>query len=499
MAFQVLGDYIRGQFITPRDPIGTLSKISPADLSDAIGIFPFSFNSIDTAVEAAAEAFKSWRATKFEERKRLLLQFKAQLEKHRVDLENIICREVGKPAWEAQTEITSMMNKIDITLSEGMNLIKPFEVPNAAKGALCRCRYKPRGVMAILGPFNFPGHLPHGHVVPALATGNCVVFKPSELTPGVGQIYAEIIHQSGFPPGVFNLVQGNGRIGGHLVKHPLIDGILFTGSYEIGLKIQQETFHDYWKIRALEMGGKNAAIILDDASLEKAISDTLQGAFLTTGQRCSSTSRILVHRKIASSFVERFHEIAKHLIIDHPHAESFGRKAPFMGPLISANAQEKYLKFQDIATREGAERIMRGKTLERQPEGYYVSPSIYVIKQSDPKSVYQQTEIFGPNVAFFPVDGLEEAIEIANQSSYGLALSIFTASQQAYEKAFELSKTGLVNWNTSTVGASSKLPFGGLLKSGNNRPTALFATQYCTYPVAELLDSSPFDPSKLPP
>lgn len=499
MDFHVLGDYISGQFIEVKDPIGEIERFSPADLSDTIGTFKYSFQSVDKAVDSARKAFKTWQLVPFEEKKKLLLKFKTLLEKNHDRLENIICREVGKPSWETKTEIKSMINKIDITLKEGLDVIKSFEVQQAAKNSLGRCRYKPRGVLVVLGPFNFPGHLPNGHIIPALVTGNCVVFKPSELTPGTGQIYSEIIHQVGFPPGVFNLVQGEGRIGGYLAKHPDIDGILFTGSYDTGFKIQQETFHDYWKIRALEMGGKNATIILQDADINKALVDTIQSSYLTTGQRCSATSRIIIHKEVASEFIERFHNLSKDLIIDHPYAEQFGRKTPFMGPLINDKAQEKYLKFQDMATREGAEKIMRGKALERKPNGYYVSPSIYLIKASNPKSVFQQTELFAPSVSIYIVNNIDEAIEIANQTTYGLVLSVFTSSEKSYEKAFQLSRTGLVNWNTGTVGSSSKLPFGGLLKSGNDRPTALFATQYCTYPVAELIDTNRLDTTQLPP
>lgn len=499
MDFQILGDYINGQFNAAKDPLGEITRFSPADLSDKIGSFNYSFQSVDKAVDAAKKAFKKWQLVPLEERKNLLLKFKSLIEKHQDRFEEIICREVGKPPWETKSEIKTMINKIEITLKEGLDVIKPFDVPKASKGALGRCRYKPRGVLAVIGPFNFPCHLPNGHIIPALATGNCIVFKPSELTPGTGQLYAETIHQVGFPPGVFNLVQGEGRLGGYLTKHPGIDGILFTGSYETGFKIQQETFHDYWKIRALEMGGKNATIILQDADLKKSLADSVLGSFLTAGQRCTATSRIIIHKSIASEFIEKFHNISKELVIDHPFAEKFDRKTPFMGPLINDKAQEKYLMFQDIAVREGAERIMRGKSLDRKPDGFYVSPSIHLIKKHDSKSIFQQTEIFAPSVSFYIVDNLEDAIEIANDTSYGLALSVYTASEESYEKAFHLSRTGIVNWNSSTVGASSKLPFGGILKSGNDRPTALFATQYCTYPVAELLDTSSFDPSTLPP
>jgi succinylglutamic semialdehyde dehydrogenase len=347
--------------------------------------------------------------------------------------------------------------------------------------------------MAVIGPFNFPGHLPNGHIVPALATGNTIVFKPSDLTPATGQLLAELIHKAEFPRGVFNLIQGDGEVGRRLVGHENVDGVLFTGSYDVGLKIKQETIHHYWKILALEMGGKNTTLVWEDADLDKAIYETLIGSFLSAGQRCSCTSRIVLHRAIGEQFVDRFYKMAKKLSIGH------WTENPFMGPLISKAAVEKYLRFQDIAKREGTETLMRGKALDLPYKGHYVTPSINMIKRFDPKSVYQCSEIFGPNVAIYTVDSYEEAMEITNSTGFGLVLAVFSKNKDLYLRSILRAKVGLVNWNRTTNGASSKLPFGGMGKSGNDRASAELAVNYCTVPVASLEDTLAFDKSKLLP
>ena len=323
--------------------------------------------------------------------------------------------------------------------------------------------------------------------MPALATGNTVVFKPSELTPAVGQLMAQIFHEAHFPQGVFNLVQGLAETGKRLVADESVDGILFTGSYETGQKIKQATFEHHWKLLALEMGGKNATIVWNDADINKAIYESVIGSFVSAGQRCSCTSRVILHKDIADKFIQKFYDTAKKLTI------GYWRDNPFMGPLINAEAVEKYLRFQEIAQREGAERLMRGKALDSERSGYYVTPSICLVKEFKPESVYQKSEIFGPNVAIYTVDDFDEALKINDSTGFGLVASVFTKSRALYEEAALRARVGLVNWNRTTNGASSRLPFGGIGKSGNDRATAHHAVYYCTVPVASLEDEGPFD------
>jgi len=485
----VLGDYIKGRFLRPTEINGEWVSRSPADKNDELGTFTYSYMSVDAAVAAAREAGAGWRKRPFQERAAFLKKYQDGLRKREAALVEVIAREVGKPLWEARGEFASMVNKIDITINESMRFVADFELPALQHGVRAACRHKPLGVMAVIGPFNFPGHLPNGHIVPALLTGNAVVFKPSEKSPMTAQLMAEAFHEAGFPEGVFNLVQGERETGRRLCVHEGVDGVLFTGSYEVGTRIKQDTLLQHWKLLALEMGGKNPAIIWKDADLEYATLETLIAGFASAGQRCSATSRVIVHRSLLERFLERIHERAKAFKIGHP------LENPFMGPLIDESAVDRYMKFQGIASREGCELVMRGKALEMKNSGNYVAPSICWVQKASlentRKSVYQQSELFAPNLAVLAVDELDEAIGQANATQYGLVASVFSKDRAVYEKCWDDLQMGLVNWNRSTIGASSSLPFGGLKKSGNHFPTAVTSTQYCAYPVSSMEIAEP--------
>lgn len=484
------GDFINGKFIKVEKPDGEFKDISPADLSDILMSVPFKHDHIDEACTIAKKSFKSWAHLGFEKRKEYLLRLKELFVAHEAEMAKAISRDTGKPLWDATTEAKALASKIDITVNFSSKLVQEERIENALPSVDGVIRFKPRGAMAVIGPFNFPAHLPNGHIIPALYSGNTVVFKPSEQTPFVGQLYAELVEKAQFPAGVFNMVQGDGESGRRLVSHESIDGILFTGSYEVGLKIKQETMTHYWKILALEMGGKNATVVWDDADMDKAIYESLIGAYMSSGQRCSCTSRILVHEKIADSFIERFYQSAKKLTIGHWSENAF------MGPLINSQAVEKYIRFQEIANRENCESMMRGKVLDLKYKGHYVTPSIHLVKKFDPKSIYQKSEIFGPNVAIYTVNDFDETLNMVNSTGYGLVMSLFSKNKSLYETALLDANVGLLNWNRTTNGASSKLPFGGTGKSGNDRPSAHFAIQYCTVPVASLEDFTPYDETK---
>ncbi|MBI4040907.1 MAG: aldehyde dehydrogenase family protein [Deltaproteobacteria bacterium] len=483
-----LGDYLDGQFKLPKEPSGEIESINPGNLKDPLGRFSYCFSHVDQAVASAQQAFETWRKSSLKDRASCFTKLTSEIKAHEDELSILISRETGKPLWESKTEVHSLISKITITLDKSLKLIEDQKIPDVFPHVAGRIHFKPKGVMVVLGPFNFPAHLPHGHIVPALLTGNTVIFKPSEFTPAVGQKMAELFHRANFPKGVFNVIQGEKEIGKRLCQHPDIHGILFTGSYEVGLAIKSDVLHHYWKTVVLEMGGKNAAIVLEDAPFEKALLECLKGAYITSGQRCSATSRILVAETIAQKFIESFHALAKKIKIGYAFQDE--TEQPFMGPLIHESAQEKYLRFQGIAEREGAQTIMRGKKQESDFPGYYVTPSIFQLPKVKKESTYLQTEIFGPSVSIQVVRDLEEALSLANESHFGLALSIFSKKRSNFEKTLEDSYTGLVNWNHATVGASSRLPFGGQKKSGNQSPTALFAPYYCTYPVASLEDET---------
>lgn len=488
-----LGDFIDGEFVIPKKPDGEWKDICPGDLKDEIITMKFSFEHVPMACEAAKKAFDSWSGLSMPERINYLVRLKEIYIQHKADLAEVISRDTGKPLWESVTEAQAMINKIDITIAESAKLIETQQFKEIMPNTEGYVRFKPRGVMIVLGPFNFPGHLPNGHIIPALMTGNTVIFKPSEQTPLVGQYMAQLFNKAEFPRGVFNLVQGMGETGKRLVKHEYVDGILMTGSYETGFRIKQDTLEDYWKIIALEMGGKNTSIVWKDADFEKAVYENMISSFITTGQRCSCTSRLLVHEDLYDKFVDRFYNATKKISIGH------WRQNPFMGPLINEKAVENYIRFQGIARREGNECLMRGKNLENTPTGHYVTPSIFLVDKISDKSVYQKTEIFGPNAGVYKIKSIEEAVVSANATGYGLVMSIFTQDKKLYDFANQKARVGAVSWNRGTVGASSKLPFGGMGKSGNDRPSASFAVYYCTVPVANLEDHNIFDPTKTMP
>lgn len=487
------GDYINGAFTVPARPDLEWTIQSPSDTNDHVIKPKASNGNVDEACKAARAAYREWSRWPMEKRKEIILNLKKVFVAHAEELAILIARETGKPLWETKTEVAALTGKIDITLEHSIKRVANEHIPNALPNIEGIVRFKSRGVMAVIGPFNFPAHLPNGHIIPALIMGNTIVYKPSEKTVATAQLYAQCFHEAGFPAGVFNMVNGQVEVGKRLTQSEKIDGVLFTGSYEVGLKIKQDTLEHYWKILALEMGGKNSTVIWDDADLEKATYETLIGAFLSTGQRCACTSKVIVHRKIRDRFLENFHENAKKVSIGH------WSQPVFMGPLISQDSMEKYLRFQDIAKREGAEPVMRGKSLTLETPGYYVTPSVYVVDKPDPNSMYQKSEIFGPNVAVYTVDDFDSAMNIVNMSGYGLVGALFTKNRELYEQALHDMRVGLLNWNRTTNGASSRLPFGGMGKSGNDRPSANFAVDYCAVPVASLEDLTEFDRTKLMP
>jgi len=488
-----LGDFINGKWVTPSDHSESWEIFSPADLKDKIISPKGHFKNIDIACEAAKAAYLKWAQSSLDERKEYFVKLKKVFASHADEMAQLISREVGKPLWESKTESAALSSKIDITLEHSLKLVADEKVSAALPGVDGFIRYKPRGVMAVIGPFNFPAHLPNGHIVPALITGNTVVFKPSDKTSAVGQLYSQCFEEAGFPPGVFNLIQGQGEIGKRLVQHELVDGVLFTGSYEVGLNIKKDTMDHYWKLLALEMGGKNSSVIWNDAEIDKAVYETIVGAYMTSGQRCSCTSKVILHKDVYDEFLDKFHKIAKKIKVGH------WSENPFMGPLISQASVEKYTRFQEIAKREGAESLMRGKVLSVGHEGYYVSPSINLVSKFSKDSVYQKNEIFGPNVAVYKVDDFDKSLEIVNDAGFGLVMALFSKNKKLYEKAILEARVGLLNWNRTTNGASSRIPFGGINKSGNDRPSGHFAVQYCTIPIGSLEDMGAFDRSKVLP
>ena len=470
------GDYINGRFVKS-SPHGKYHILSPADLEDKVFTF-FSYpEHIESACFAAAKAYPSWSSLSQEERNTYLKKLARIYETKQEELAICISRETGKPLWESQLEVKALIQKIEITLKESLPLVQDTELLTQREGVKGKIAYRSRGVFLILGPFNFPLHLPNGHIVSALALGNTVIFKASEKTPASAEALAECFDLAGFPKGVFNLVQGGVETAQSLVRHKDIDGILFTGSYKVGREIQVQILDQPHKILALEMGGKNSALVWKDASIEKAVCEILKGAYLTCGQRCSSTSRLILHKEIKPVFMKKFVELSQKISVGP------WKHNPFMGPLIDESALQRFLKAQKEAEEKGDFIHLTGKKLNSL-KGFYVRPAVVEPECYDPGSYYQNEELFAPFLTVYEVETEEDAIDLINNSAYGLCLSVFSEEALFVKRVFQRAQVGVFYWNLSSVSASSRLPFGGLGKSGNDRPAGLFAVHSCVTPVA---------------
>jgi succinylglutamic semialdehyde dehydrogenase len=464
-----------------------LRSVSPADPGDEIGRFPvWDPDAVDEAIRRARAAFPAWRDAGFEVRAATIRRFRDLAARRREELAELIAREVGKAIWEARSEADLLPAKVDVTLAEGMRFAEPMRAAADAWAG-----FHARGVLAVLGPFNFPAHLPSGHIIPALATGNAIVFKPSEMAPAVGDWLGRMWRDAGLPRGVLETVQGRAETGRDLALHPGADGILFTGSYAVGRSLQQQILDQPGKILALEMGGKNAMIVLDDADLELTVSEAAISICATTGQRCTSLSRIFVARSRMEEFAERLSRVLAGVRVGPPLEPDV-----FMGPLVSRAAFEKVMRYRGQAAAAGGERIFRGQMDRLAP---YIAPSLVRFRNARQTHPYQRDEIFGPEAALYPVSGLDEAIAAVNDADYGLAASVMSRDRSNFDYCIGRIRTGVLNWNRGTVGASGKLPFGGLGRSGNDRPAGVLSTTYCTFPQSHLENDGRFDPEGLPP
>lgn len=495
MKFKLQGDYYNNQFFNDSEHSDEqIEKNNPANLDEKLWVSYIKYDHIDNVLESAQQGFKKWRQISASERINYLKKFQESLLSTQEDLAVAISLETGKPLWEAKGEVKSVINKVDVTITDSLKRIQSQSYPKIMDNTDGEVLFKPIGPCLIIGPFNFPCHLAGGQILSALVAGNSIIFKPSEKTIYSGEILIRCFHQAGFPVGVVNFICGAGETASRLVKSKIIKGVFFTGSKEVGQKILSNTLHDLSKLVALELGGKNTSIIHQDVNLNFVLPELLQACYLTTGQRCTSTALVAVHRSLLDQFVAQFHELAKRIIIDHPIIHD---KTPFMGPLIDDHAQNNYLLFVGMGKREGAEEIMRGKSINKKYKGYYVSPSIHLMEKANPKSVFLNSEIFGPDCTIIPYDTIDEAIYIANMTEYGLASSIFSNDKKIQEHCLANIDAGVININRSTVGASSKLPFGGIKSSGNYRPAAVSMIDSCVYPVASLAKNLEENPTPL--
>lgn len=431
---------------------------------------------VGKALESGKRAFDGWRSLSFESRTAFLERYAALLaEKQRV-LAETIARETGKPLWESLGEVGAMVNKVKISI-EAYKLRCPEQSKETAQGTSIT-RHRPHGVLGVLGPYNFPGHLPNGHIVPALLAGNTVVFKPSELTPLVAEQTVGCWAEVGLPAGVINLVQGGKITGQALAEDERIDGILFTGSWNTGSQLALSMAKTPGKILALEMGGNNPLIVGTVSNHEAAAYLTIQSAFLTSGQRCTCARRLIVLKGASGdAFIDTLIRQTKDIIVG-----SYDEKPePFMGPLISSKAAESLLAVQKELCSNGALPLL---PLTQLPKGKaFLTPGILDVSGMKGR---RDEEYFGPLLQVIRVESFEQAVTEANNTRFGLSAGILSDRKDEFDLFYSRAKSGVVNWNTPLTGASSSAPFGGIGCSGNNRPSALYAADYCSYPVASM-------------
>ena len=431
---------------------------------------------VDTAVKAARQAFPQWARQTFEQRLSVLEAFAASLKNHADELSRCIGEETGKPLWESATEVTSMINKVAISVQSYRE--RTGEKSGPLGDATAVLRHKPHGVVAVFGPYNFPGHLPNGHIVPALLAGNSVVFKPSELTPKVAELTVKCWIEAGLPAGVLNLLQGARETGIALAAHTGIDGLFFTGSSRTGNALHQQFAGRPDKILALEMGGNNPLVVDQVEDLDAAVYTIIQSAFISAGQRCTCARRLLVPQGAwGDSLLTRLVEVSQSIEVG-----AFDQQpAPFMGSVISLGAARALMDAQEVLLGLGAVALLE----MHQPDSNaaLLTPGIIDVTEVSERS---DEELFGPLLQVIRYADFDAAIAEANNTEFGLAAGLLSDSEARYQQFWLESRAGIVNWNKQLTGAASSAPFGGIGASGNHRASAYYAADYCAYPVASL-------------
>lgn len=462
-----------------RAPRGDFASTSPANLDEVVGTFPLATAAeAADAVRAARDAFPTWRRTSRILRAECFDRL-AQLIKRDTDsLATLMARECGKNIAECRAEVIEGLHMVQYVFGVGrqghFGEVIASEIPE--KDAFTR--RKPWGVVAVITPWNFPFAVPLWMLGPSLLEGNTCVFKPSEETPAVGQRLVELFVEAGFPAGTVNLLHGDGTAGEAIVRNPGVNVVCFTGSYEVGRRIQEISASLPDRIVAAEMGGKNAVIVCEDARFDLAVNAGILSAFKTTGQRCVSASRILVHESLATKYAAEFAAAAKRLKFGDPLDASC-----FAGPLINRAAEDKVNKYNAIAVKEAEKVIAPGGPVPGLGRGCFLGPFAYVMPYS-PQSVVLKDEVFGPHVAIVPFKTDEEAAAIYNATEYGLSMAVITESYRRMRFFRDECEYGMGYVNLPCIGAEVHLPFGGVKKSGNGHPSAAALVDAVTHRTA---------------
>jgi succinylglutamic semialdehyde dehydrogenase len=452
---------------------GVKSTLISTDPSTGKKVWSGTIGDAAAEVAAARAAWPSWAAHSHAYRIEALRRFANVVRKKEGEFAELIARETGKPLWETRTEVGAVVNKVEISI-EAYAERTPQRRLEAAMTNKVAVRHKPHGVLAVLGPYNFPAHLPNGHIVPALMAGNAVVFKPSEKTPATGEFLVDCYHEAGIPGGVIRLLIGGPDQGRSLAGQQGIDGLLFTGSARAGMALHKQFAETPQKILALELGGNNPLVIWNAKDLEAAATIAVQSAYLSAGQRCTAARRLIVEEGKHEALVDAIRRLIDRLIVDQPFADP----QPFMGPVVDLAAadhvQEQWLNLM----MKGGKPISRlDRPIKDKP---FLTPALIDVTGIKDRP---DEEIFGPVLQLIRVKDFDAAIAEANNTRFGLAASLIGGSPEMYDKFWANVRAGVINWNKPTNGAPSNAPFGGIGMSGNHRPSAFYAADYCAYPV----------------
>jgi aldehyde dehydrogenase (NAD+) len=445
---------------------------------------------VDAALAEADDAFEEWRELSHIDRAEYLWDIYNELRDRHEELGEIVSKECGKEISEGKADVTEAWHMVEWAAGDARHPkgdVVPSEIPS--KDAYMR--RKPRGVVGCITPWNFPVAIPFWHMAVALVEGNTVVWKPAEQTPWCGQIIAEMFEDAGIPDGVFNMVQGFGDAGAAITDDERVDTVLFTGSAEVGHEIASKVGGEPGKLAACEMGGKNGIVVTEEADLDIAVHSAVMSSFKTTGQRCVSSERLIVHEDVYDEFKERFVENAKRVAVGDPLEEN-----TFMGPLIEEEHVEKVSRYNQLAKDEGVnvlvdrEELSPAEIPEGHEDGHWLGPFVYEADAwEDLRCTHE--EVFGPHVALLKYSGdIEEAVEIHNDTDYGLAGAIISEDYRQINYYRDNAEVGLAYGNLPCIGAEVQLPFGGVKKSGNGYPSAREVIEAVTERTAWTLNNS---------
>ncbi len=480
------GDYVHGSFLRPEVVDGFINAVNPGDRTDVLGRFPFSETSVNDAITSASGAARIWRRVPVAERAAALHRLHGALISLQENLAVLVTRETGKPLWESRQEVAATVRMLDVLLDDGVTMLSPQVVDEVG----ARMDQVPRGVVVLIAPCNLPLLVPATHAAMAILAGNAVVLKPSKFAPATGQAVAELWDRCRLPRGVFNMIQGSGPVvGQRLVGHPGTDLLLFTGSFESASAIRR-TLVDRPELSAVYLcGGKGLALVLEGADLNRAVYEILVGAYLTAGQRHTSTGRVLVVSSVFDRFVRRLCEQAARLRVGYGFDPDV-----FMGPLVSESRRARYRRY--VRALEGRGHVplhVGGNEHVEGRRGFYVRPAAYEVRWQD-GSAFLNEEPPGPVLLVYRVADWEEAAALHNQAFYRPVTSIFARPDDlALPELQDRLRTGSLNVNRSTLGAYLRLPRVGLGRSSSGHAEGLQLLRTLAYPRASLTEHRPFD------